>query len=178
MSRTGLLAGLTLTYPEVGATGATLPAGYHHLDVSRVMGHGRDWFDVAAARVLTWQVQRRAGVTVAADREVALGVRAVLGVGLGPLRLHAPVEVVDVAVAAERVGFAYGTLQGHPERGEERFEVTLLADGAVEARVRAFSRPGRWFTRLGGRVGRALQRRIAGRYLDALTQPGQPAGQG
>lgn len=70
-----------------------------------------------------------------------------------------------------RVGFAYGTLTGHPERGEERFEVALLEDGAVEARIRAFSRPGRWFTRLGGPAGRAAQRRITSRYLDALTRP-------
>ena len=58
------LAGLELTYAEVGATSGTLPPGYHHLDVSRVVGQGRDWFDVAAARVLTWEVQRRAGLSV------------------------------------------------------------------------------------------------------------------
>ncbi|RYZ30351.1 MAG: DUF1990 family protein, partial [Propionibacteriaceae bacterium] len=72
------MPGLELTYAEVGATSGTLPPGYHHLDVSRVVGQGRDWFDVAAARVLTWEVQRRAGLTVDASGAVALGVRAVL----------------------------------------------------------------------------------------------------
>ena len=148
-----------------------LPAGYHHLDVTRVVGQGRDWFDVAAARVLTWQVQRRAGVQVDAEREVALGVRAVLGLGFGPLLVRAPVEVVVVTSEEDRVGFAYGTLAGHPELGEERFAVALREDGAVEARIRAFSRPGRWFTRMAGPVGRGLQRTMTQRYLDALTQP-------
>ncbi len=171
MSRARDLAGLPLTYAEVGATSGPLPPGYHHLDVVRVVGRGRDWFDVAAARVLTWEVQRRAGVGVAADRAVGLGVRALLEVGLGPLRFRAPVEVVVVTIQPDRVGFAYGTLAGHPERGEERFEVVLRSDGAVEARIRAFSRAGRWFTRFGGPVGRLLQRRITDRYLDALTQP-------
>ena len=166
------LSGLELTYAEVGATSETLPPGYHHLDVSRLVGQGRDWFDVAAAGVLTWEVQRRAGLSVEADREVALGVRALLRGRVGPAPVRAPVEVVVVIVEPDRVGFAYGTLVGHPERGEERFEVVLRADGAVEARIRAFSRPGRWFTRLAGPVGRRLQRATVTRYLDALTQPG------
>ncbi len=165
------LAGLALTYAEVGATSGTLPAGFHHLDVSRTVGQGRDWFDVAAGRVLTWEVQRRAGLAVEADREVALGVRAVLRMRVGPVPVRAPVEVVVVTVEPHRVGFAYGTLTGHPERGEERFEVVLHDDGTVEARIRAFSRPGRWFTRLAGPVGRRLQRSTCARYLDALTQP-------
>ncbi|GAB2590588.1 DUF1990 family protein [Microlunatus antarcticus] len=165
------LADLALTYDEVGATSGTLPVGYHHLDVSRVVGQGRDWFDVAAARVLTWEVQRRAGLTVDASGAVALGVRAVLRMRVGPVLVRAPVEVVVVTVEPDRVGFAYGTLAGHPERGEERFEVALRADGAVEARIRAFSRPGAWFTHLAGPVGRRLQRSTAARYLDALTQP-------
>jgi len=164
-------ANLALTYAEVGATSGTMPAGYHHLDVRRVVGQSRDWFDVAAGRVLTWEVQRRAGLTVKTTREVALGVRAVLRMRVGPVPVRAPVEVVVVTAEADRVGFAYGTLEGHPERGEERFEVVLRADGAVEARIRAFSRPGRWFTRLAGPVGRRLQRSTTTRYLDALTQP-------
>ena len=165
------LAGLALTYAEVGATSGTLPPGYHHLDVSQVVGRGRDWFDVAAARVLTWEVQRRAGLSVDASREVALGTRAVLRMRVGPVPVRAPVEVVVVTVEPDRVGFAYGTLTGHPERGEERFEVLLRADDAVEARIRVFSRPGAWFTHLAGPVGRRLQRSTAQRYLDALTQP-------
>ena len=165
------LAGLPLTYPEVGATaGATLPPGYHHLHVTRAVGQGRTWFEEAARRLLTWQVQRRAGVTVAGSESVALGARAVLGLGLGPVQVRAPVEVVDLVAEPDHVGFAYGTLEGHPELGEERFEVVLLADGSVEARIRAFSRPGRWFTRAAGPAGRVLQRTMTTRYLDALTQ--------
>ena len=166
------LARLRLTYGEVGATAsATMPAGYHHLDVRRVVGRDREWFDEAARRLLTWQVQRRARMSVEADGAVVAGARAVLGLGVGPLRLRAPVEVVDLVAEPDRVGFAYGTLAGHPELGEERFEVGLLADGSVEARIRAFSRPGRWFTRAAGPVGRRLQRAMTTRYLDALTQP-------
>ncbi|SEP63193.1 DUF1990 family protein [Microlunatus flavus] len=164
------LGALRLTYPEVGATADPLPPGYHHLDVRRTVGQGRAWFDVATARLLAWEVQRRAGVRVTAAGDVALGARAVLTLGVGPVLVRAPVEVVALTREAERVGFAYGTLEGHPERGEERFEVTLVGD-VVEARIRAFSVPGRWFTRLAGPVGRGLQQRMTERYLAALTAP-------
>jgi uncharacterized protein (UPF0548 family) len=166
------LAALALTYPEVGATARTpLPGGYHHLDVAREVGRGRPWFEEASRRLLTWQVQRRAGMSVDADGAVLLGARAVLGLGLGPAQLRAPVEVVDLVAEPDHAGFAYGTLEGHPELGEERFEVELRGDGSVEARIRAFSRAGRWFTRAAGPVGRRLQRTMTTRYLDALTQP-------
>jgi uncharacterized protein (UPF0548 family) len=56
---------------------------------------------------------------------------------------------------ADRRGFAYGTLPGHPESGEEAFTVVLTGTGDVRIRIRAFSRPaslvaraGRPFTRL------------------------------
>lgn len=183
------LADLALTYPEVGATSGPLPPAYHHLDVRRVVGQGCEWFDVAASRLLTWQVQRRAGVRVEVMEEVAPGVRAVLLIGAGPLQVRAPVEVVAVTAEDDRAGFAYGTLEGHHERGEERFEVAVLPDGSVEARVRAFSVPGRWFTRLAGPArgaaaahddealpGRADAAGLSGWPFDRLRERGRAQG--
>ena len=48
-------------------------------------------------------------------------------------------------------GFAYGTLPGHPESGEERFAVRYDPEtSAVFAEVSAFSRPGAWWSKAGG----------------------------
>ncbi len=69
-----------------------------------------------------------------------------------------------------RAGFAYGTLPGHPERGEEAFVVRLLDDGSVRFDVVAFSRPGSTLTRLAGPIGRAVQYLAAGEYLQALRR--------
>lgn len=66
-------------------------------------------------------------------------------------------------------GFAYGSLLGHPERGEESFTVTLADDGAVRLTVVAFSTPARWFSRLGAPVTRVVQARIIDKYLTALV---------
>jgi uncharacterized protein (UPF0548 family) len=109
---------------------------------------------------------RGAGVRVEASSEVAAVGSEVL-VGFGPLR--APCRVVYVVEQENRRGFAYGTLAGHPESGEERFAVHYdPATGDVHAEVIAFSRHATWWSRLGSPVTALAQRVITSRYLTAL----------
>ena len=160
------LATLQLTYQEVGATAGPLPDGYHHVRKSAVIGHGRPRFEQAAARVMRWGMLRGAGVRVDASSEVAAVGSEVL-VGLGPL--HAPCRVVYVVDDADRRGFAYGTLPGHPESGEELFAVRYdPATDDVNAEVVAFSRHATWWSRLGSPVTSLAQCVITTRYLTAL----------
>jgi uncharacterized protein (UPF0548 family) len=160
------LAALRLTYPEVGATAGTLPPDYGHLNASAVIGHGRQRFEEAAASVMRWGMLRGAGVRVEATTEVAAVGSEVL-VGLGPLR--APCRVVYVVDEPDRCGFAYGTLPGHPETGEELFSVRYdPASETVFAEVTAFSRHGTWWSRLAGPVTSLAQRLISKRYLRAV----------
>ncbi|HEV7851912.1 MAG TPA: DUF1990 domain-containing protein [Mycobacterium sp.] len=160
------LSALQLTYREVGATAGPLPEGYHHVRKSAVIGRGRPRFDEAAAKVMRWGMLRGAGVRVDASSEVAAVGSEVL-VGLGPLR--APCRVVYVVDEPDRRGFAYGTLPGHPETGEEMFGVRYdSATDEVHAEVVAFSRHGMWWSRLGSPVTALAQRVITARYLTAL----------
>ncbi|MDJ0465300.1 DUF1990 domain-containing protein [Streptomyces sp. H27-C3] len=165
----------TLNYPEVGATRQDLlPAGYNHLHHRALIGRGRASFEAAGRAVTTWRLHRESGVRVRSDAERAdPGVAVECGIGVGPLRVTAPCEVVWAAYEDDRIGFAYGTTGRHPECGEESFVVELADDGAVWFTVTAFSRASRWYTRLAGpcmpviqhwyarRLGRTL-RRIAG----------------
>ncbi|HEV7421681.1 MAG TPA: DUF1990 domain-containing protein [Mycobacterium sp.] len=160
------LAALPLSYTEVGATRGTLPEDYGHLHASAVIGHGRHRFDEAADAVMRWGMLRGAGVRVEASTEVA-AVGSEVFVGLGPLR--APCRVVYVVDEPDRRGFAYGTLPGHPESGEELFSVRYdPASEAVYAEVTAFSRHGTWWSRLAGPITSLAQRVISKRYLRAL----------
>jgi uncharacterized protein (UPF0548 family) len=160
------LAALSLTYPEVGATAGPPPPNYGHLHGSAVIGHGRQRFEQAAASVMRWGMLRGAGVRVEATTEVAAVGSEVL-VGLGPLR--APCRVVYVVDEPDRRGFAYGTLPGHPEIGEELFSVRYdPASEAVYAEVTAFSRHGTWWSRLAGPLNSLAQRVISRRYLRAV----------
>lgn len=163
---------LDLTYAEVGATAGKLPAGYHHVDVERVVGHGREQFERAGDDLLAGLVQRRAGVAIElSDVPLRRGTRVQQRLRVGPLRFTAPCVVVWAARTSDTCGFAYGTLPGHPERGEERFEVRLDTSGDVIFRIVVFSAPGRWFTRLGGPIARGVQTRTIRRYLASLIAP-------
>jgi uncharacterized protein (UPF0548 family) len=111
-------------------------------------------------------MQRGAGVLVRADSDHAT-VGAEVTVGFWPLR--APCRVVYVVEEENRRGFAYGTLPGHPESGEELFTVRYdPADGTVYAEVIAFSRHATWWSRLGGPITAVAQRIITKRYLTAV----------
>lgn len=136
--------------------------------MTRDLGTGSAPFEEAAETLLTWQMHRGAGLTVRPSSErIEPGARAVLGIGVGPVRIQAPVEVVYVIDEPDRQGFAYGTLPGHPECGEERF-VIVASGPAVRAEISAFSRPAACFMRAAGPAGRIAQRAVTRRYLRAL----------
>lgn len=67
-------------------------------------------------------------------------------------------------------GFAYGTLPGHPESGEERFVLQQHRDGRIELTIAAFSRPASALAKLGGPVSRKAQDVMTARYLRALDR--------
>lgn len=165
-------------YPEVGATRQEeLPAGYHHLRHRALIGQGRDVFEAAGAAVTTWRMHRAAGVRIQAGAlRAEPGIAVECALGVGPLRLAAPCRVVWTVYEPQRIGFAYGTLTGHPECGEESFVVELLPDDSVRFTVTAFSRPGRWYTRLAGPLVPLCQGLYAchcGRTLRRLAAPPQ-----
>jgi uncharacterized protein (UPF0548 family) len=67
-------------------------------------------------------------------------------------------------------GFAYGTLPGHPESGEECFLVRLTPDGDVVYEIRVFFRLASPLARLGGPVSLLLQRLATDRYVAAIRR--------
>jgi uncharacterized protein (UPF0548 family) len=155
-----------LTYPEVGATADSPPPGYRHLTRSRTFT-GLD-FAVASERLLTWQVHEGAGLRVAASSPRAEPDAVVLmRLGIGPASVRIPCRVVYAVQEPDRVGFAYGSLPGHPESGEELF-VLRRAGAAVEFTVSAFSRPATRLARAGGVLTRLVQDVMTDRYLRAL----------
>jgi uncharacterized protein (UPF0548 family) len=159
---------LPLTYSEVGATAAgELPPGYGHLAASAQIGTGRERFEQAADAVMHWGMQRGAGLRVQANSEIVEVSAVVVVKMMGFLR--APCRVVYVIDEPDIRGFAYGTLPGHPESGEERFAVRHDPNtSAVLAEVTAFSRPGTWWSKAGRPFVSVAQRTIAQRYLRAV----------
>lgn len=170
MANEGLarLGNLSLSYREVGATGTALPDGYTHVGRNQVIGSGRASFDAAAGCLMTWEMHRRAGfgVTASAPR-AAPGVNVLMRLGPSWLSVDAPCRVIHVNEEVDRVGFTYGTLEGHPVQGEESFSVLLDGDD-VRFVVIAFSRPAKLITRLPGPFSNLAQRKILDRYERAI----------
>ncbi|AAT89280.1 conserved hypothetical protein [Leifsonia xyli subsp. xyli str. CTCB07] len=96
------------------------------------------------------------------------GMSAVLRVQVGPFHFSAPVRVVAVVDEPNRRGFAYGTLKGHPESGEELFLVEFREDGTVWFVLRALSRPSNALFWIASPLLGAMQRRFTARYLRSL----------
>jgi uncharacterized protein (UPF0548 family) len=156
-----------LTYPEHGATRAVLPSGYHHLERRARLGTGRVVFERGAAALMSWEMHRAAGLRVTAEGDARPGERVVSRIAPG---IAAPCRVVYVIDEPGRRGFAYGTLPGHPESGEEAFIMGIDEADEVWFTVRAFTRPSTLLARISGPFGRGAQRLMAGRYIRAMRR--------
>jgi uncharacterized protein (UPF0548 family) len=175
------LAHRRLTYDEVGSTQSDeLPDGLYRLDHRERLGEGDEVFQRATEALLTWRMHRAAGIPViATDTPPQVGTNTLGRLGPGMLipalrtrtRLGLPVpcRVVLVVDEPDRKGFAYGTLEGHPEAGEESFLITRAPDG-VHLHIRAYSRSSTWYTRLAGPLTRKAQYYAAKRYAAALRR--------
>jgi uncharacterized protein (UPF0548 family) len=163
------------SYPELGATrAAALPAGYSWLRRRVHLGHGRAVLDRAGAYVLGWGPQLGSGFAVyPPPARIAAGATVLLRLSLPGLRLPRlviPCRVVWTVEQPDRIGFAYGTLPGHPECGEESFVVSMDAAGEVWFEVTAFFRLEAWYARLGRPVAAVLQHLATERYLRVVTR--------
>jgi uncharacterized protein (UPF0548 family) len=130
------------------------------------LGTGAEAFRLVVAGLRTWDMQRLAGLRVRQSPPPSVGLRVTMS--LPGLRI--PCQVVWVLEEERRYGYAYGTLPGHPESGEEAFVVHLDAADQVWLDLRAFSRPARWYTRLAGPLGWLAQDLATRRYVAALRR--------
>ena len=162
-ARAAELKSVPFTYAEVGATAGELPAGYRTISRRVRVSIG---FDEAADRLMGWRVQEGSGFRVSAS-SARVEPESVVVLSLGPIRV--PCRVVYVVDEPDRRGFAYGTLPGHAESGEELFLVRYdPSTEDVSAVVTAFSRHATWWSRLASPVTRLVQAAVTARYLRAL----------
>ena len=166
-----------LNYPGIGSTEhGQAPAGFPCLVSRAYLGDGPALYQRVAQGILTWQLQKRSGLRVHTDSDaVAPGARVMSGFGVGPFRINAPCEVVWVrrpvpGDGPQRAGFGYGTLPGHPVRGEEAFEVEIDPAGQVFLKITAFSRPSNWFYATGRALTGRAQRHVTSRYIGSAHE--------
>lgn len=159
-----------LTYDWVGVT--LEAAGVERLGglvLDADLGRGADVFRRAREALRSWGPQRSLGADVTPlDQAVELGATVVLVVQRGPVHVVVPNRVVAVIDEPTRFAYAYGSLPGHPERGEESFTVELLDDDTVRATVRVVATVPTALARPAGPVISLVSRAAAHRYLRSL----------
>ncbi|HYJ45416.1 MAG TPA: DUF1990 domain-containing protein [Pyrinomonadaceae bacterium] len=159
---------LSISYPEVGATRSSrLPAGYPINHYRGKLGAGGEMFERAVASMRAWEMYSLDWTKLCwPDTPVREGeVVGVLAHHLGLWSLNACRIIYTLEEErgdSRRTGFAFGTLPGHVEEGEERFTVELKGEsGEVSYELFAFARPKPLVAKIAYPIVRALQRRFA-----------------
>lgn len=173
----GRIAHGGLNYPGIGSTEhGQPPEGFPCVVTQAYLGDGLALYRRVAQGILTWQLQKKSGLRVRTESDVVVpGARVVSGFGVGPFRINAPCEVVWVhrpmpGDGPQSAGFGYGSLPGHPVRGEESFEVEVDGKGRVFLKITAFSRPSNWFYAAGSAVAGRAQRHVTSRYIGSAHE--------
>jgi uncharacterized protein (UPF0548 family) len=165
----GRLGDASFTYSEVGATAGPVPPNYRVERSVAYLGNGPAVWARSQEALRGWQAHRGAGATVhPAGAALAQGTTVIVTMPLWPVYIVAPCRVAYSTDDPRHFGFAYGTLPGHPEQGEESFHVVKDDDGGVRFEIVSFSRPASFITQLGGPFSRSVQRRTTQRYLEGV----------
>lgn len=163
------VARVALSYPHIGMTRTSVvPAGYGREHQRVELGVD---FERARAALLDFATHRLPYLFVhPAGARVAEGLVVLVVARVGPLWTTNPCRVVYVDDQPERFSYAYGTLPGHAEHGEETFTVERRPGGGVFAETLAYARPQDLLARLGGPVAHRYQAKVKRDYMAALVR--------
>ena len=162
------------SYPEVGASRGALPAGYAVLHDCVELGLGSATFDRAVQAIRQWKMFDVPDVRLCwPDAPIRPGGAVAIVLrhfGFWSLNCCKIVYVIDEDGPIRRFGFAYGTLAGHAEQGEERFMVEWNRTSDLASyHILSFSRPGSVTTKIGYPAARWLQKRFLRHSLAAMA---------
>jgi len=170
-----LLSSLDSLEPNYSDVGASLAgravSGFRSLRYEIELSASEETFARAVLGLRTWEAHRIPRVKVVPERaSVTPGASLILEIGPQKLAIAAPCRIVGVVDEPDRFGFAYGTLPGHPECGEEAFVVGRSRKGRTTFEIFGFSRPGSSIVRLSGPIARMIQLGATNSYLRALKR--------
>jgi uncharacterized protein (UPF0548 family) len=168
------VAKLPLSYPEVGMSrGAAALPGYgcehHRVELALGFEAAREAVSAFATHRLAYLFVYPPDARVEANRDVLVCAR------VGPMWTTNPCRIVYVDDTPDRFAYAYGTLPGHSEHGEEVFTVERTPGGVVAETI-AYARPQDLLARLGKPVAHRFQARVKRDYMAALVATASTAG--
>lgn len=165
-------ARLPFTYAAVGTTNeGSTPRGFNADHARFQLGSGEQTFARAKESLRRWaQFNLSWGHAFPADTPIEEGRTVAVAFHSLGLWCVGYARIVYVIDEPRRFGFAYGTLPGHMENGEEQFLIERADDGTVWYSIRAFSRPKHVLTWLGYPYVRRLQKRFVRESAEAMRR--------
>jgi uncharacterized protein (UPF0548 family) len=166
---------LPFSYPEVGASRDGTPPGYPVNHLRGPLGAGLETYARAVEAIRNWKMYETEWTKLYwPDAPIAEGtVVGILGRHFGVWSLNAcriAYTMEEENPMLRRYGFAFGTLPGHVEQGEERFTVEWHGDDdSVSYEVFAFARPAHPLAKMGRPFVRLIQRRFVADSLRAMV---------
>ena len=157
---------LSVSYSEVGASRLGSPAGYPLNHYRCQLGTGSETFVRAVEGLRKWGMYELDWTKLYwPDTPIVEGATVAILAhhfgfwSLNPCRI---IYVFEEEGMIQRNGFAFGTLPGHAEQGEERFMVEWdrISD-SVWYDLFSFARPHQTLAKLGSPLARLIQRRFA-----------------
>lgn len=128
-------------------------------------------FDAAVAGLRSWVPQRHLGARIhPPDASATVGETLLVVLAAGPIEVTAPNRIVWVVDEADRYGYAYGTLPGHPAAGEECFLVERIDDHRLRLTVTVDAAPATLATRVLAPLVVQVSHLAVRRYLGGLAR--------
>lgn len=151
------------TYPEVGATKTTETFAHYDNDYNFIeLGKGTAIWQKAKVVLQNWQHFPLPWTKIYPNTtELKEGTVVVVMFRLFGIWWRNSARIVYTFDEPNRFGFAYGTLPGHIEMGEEVFWIEQDKTGMVSYHIKAFSKPRFWLAKIGYPIARFYQRKFA-----------------
>lgn len=151
---------LSYPFPEITKHDNTFP-GYDHDKNQVYLGQGEKVYQSACKALSEWKMFPAEWTQIYAPFEgFPRGEEVAVLFKMFGFRWWNSCRIVYNFDEKNRFGFAYGTLESHVEMGEEIFYIERNEKGEVYYKIEAFSRPNKWFTKIGYPLARAWQRRF------------------
>lgn len=140
---------------------SSLARKYNYDETMIFLGEGPEVFTAARKVIREWKMFPSSWTKVYPDHApIRTGQRVAVLFKLMGLWWWNSSEIQYTIEEADRFGFAYGTLPGHVESGEELFLVEIDDSEKVWYKIKAFSRPAYWVVNLVYPYARSQQRRF------------------
>jgi uncharacterized protein (UPF0548 family) len=152
---------LPYTYTPIGGTKSKKIDSYDNDFAKIKLGEGDVFFEKAKKLICDWKMFPLGWTKILGEnKSIQEGTSIVMMARFMGVWFRNSCKIVYVIDEKNRFGFAYGTLPGHIESGEELFLVEINEQKEVFYSIKAFSRPRHFLAKIGYPIIRILQEKF------------------